>query len=210
MDEHFVSNGREHNGDGDEIIFTPQLDKVVVEKAIVAGGVDIGPIKIQDIICQGHIKAEKRWSGDFLVPVQDGFTTKLMLQQYRDGKLLASSPFPVARLALNKEQADFDGWLWISRTGPLQSSSDRIVCPTRSHGLRGNAGTTLCRLRSAACNANGTVAERRRGAVKGPAFPTQSMGTRRKDSDNPPPGLSRGLGGLCASRLLQKDLADVE
>ena len=103
---------REHNGDGQEVIYTPQRTKLLANKVIVANGVDIGPIKIQDIICQGQIKADTRWSGSFLVPIMDGFTRKLALQEYRDGKLISSAPFPVDKLGLANEHADVRHWLW--------------------------------------------------------------------------------------------------
>ncbi len=93
----FREQRREHNGEGQEVIYAPHRDKVVAEHAIVANGVDIGPIKTQEVICQGQIKSEKRWSGRFLVPHLDGFVRKLTLQEYRDGELVSSTPFPVEK-----------------------------------------------------------------------------------------------------------------
>lgn len=108
----FREQRREHNGDGQEVIYSPQRDKVVAQTAIVADGTDIGPIKTQEVICQGQIKADKRWSGTFLVPHLDGFVTRLMRDEYKDGKLVGSEPFSVDRLALPKGHAEFEGWLW--------------------------------------------------------------------------------------------------
>lgn len=103
---------REHNGGGYEVIYTAERNKVLAEKAIVDGGNDIGPIKIQEVICQGTVKADKRWDGTFLLPVQDGFQLRLMLHEFRKGELVKSTPFPVEKLGLPKEHTKADEWLW--------------------------------------------------------------------------------------------------
>lgn len=108
----FREQRREENGDGSEVIYGPELSQVVAAKAIVDGGVDIGPIKTQAVIAQGQIKNDKRWAGTFLVPVLEAFAFKLMLQEFREGKLIASSPFPIEKLALPKEHRDYDTWMW--------------------------------------------------------------------------------------------------
>lgn len=105
---------REHNGDGYEVLYGPELDHEVVKSLRVSGGVDIGPIKVQSVIAQGTVKADRRWGGTFLVreQVPVAYWLRLRFHEYRDGKLTKNEPFPVDRLGLPKGHADVEHWLW--------------------------------------------------------------------------------------------------
>ena len=105
---------REHNGDGSDTIYTAEPTKVVAQSVKVAGGTDIGPIKVQDVIAQGLVKADKPWDGKFLVrePIPDGFGLRFRLHEYRGGKFVQSEPFPIEQLKLPKNKPDADEWLW--------------------------------------------------------------------------------------------------
>lgn len=105
---------REHNGDGHEVIYTPERNKEIAEDVRVDGGAQIGPLKTQGVICQGTVKADKRWEGSFLVrePIPGEFGRRLRLQEYRKGDLAKSGPFPVEQLGLDKSHTDPKRWLW--------------------------------------------------------------------------------------------------
>jgi hypothetical protein len=119
----FYANGltfrhqhREHNGDGYEIIYTAERTKVIIEKVIVDGGVDIGPIKEQDVICRGTVKANQRWEGSFLgwERIPNGFGQRVMMQEYRKGELFKSTPYAVEKLGIPPDPAHKSGgsWAW--------------------------------------------------------------------------------------------------
>jgi hypothetical protein len=108
----FRSQHRDHNGDGDETIYTPQNDKVVADKVIVDGGQNIGPIKVQDALCFGRVKGGKYFSGTFLVRELRGFQFELMLNEYAEGKLVSTKPFPLEKLELDKAEASEENWRW--------------------------------------------------------------------------------------------------
>lgn len=108
----FRAQRREHDGSGYEVISTAEDTKVIAESVIVDGGIDIGPIKTQENICFGWVKDDRCWEGQFLVPVQDMFERKVMLQTYREGKLIESVPFPVEKLNLSEKHRDAEEWPW--------------------------------------------------------------------------------------------------
>lgn len=110
----FRSQMRDPNGDGYEIVYTAELTKVIAEKVIVDGGVNIGPIKDQDMVCRGTVRANHRWSGTFLVwePVPNGFGERLALREYRKGALVNSTPFHVEKLALPVDPAQEGSAAW--------------------------------------------------------------------------------------------------
>lgn len=112
---------REANGDGAEAIYSAERTKIVAEQAITDGGVDIGPIRTQDAICQGVVKGDRRWDGRFLVrePIPNGYGLRLMLHEYRQGALIARNPFPAERLGLPKENQTVETWLWEFPDWPL-------------------------------------------------------------------------------------------
>ena len=90
--ETFRFQYRHHDGSGDDVIYSRERTEVVSEKVIVDRGGDIGPIKVQKVLAQGKVKNDQRWDGTFLVTVLDGFEDKLILQEYRGGKLVKSTP----------------------------------------------------------------------------------------------------------------------
>lgn len=116
----FREQRREHNGDGSDVVYEDVPTHLVAQKVIVDGGADIGPIKTQTAIAQGMVKNDRRWSGTFLVPTLEGFATKLMLQEFRDGKIMSSTPFPVEKLGLPEGHREFDTWLWAFPEWPVK------------------------------------------------------------------------------------------
>jgi RNA polymerase sigma factor (sigma-70 family) len=111
----FREQRREHNGDGQEIVWSPEPTKVVAKKLNVADGTDIGPIKVQEVICQGTVKADKRWEGTFLVwetIPERPFEERLAVLEYTKGKLIKSTPLSAKKLGLPENVTMHDGWLW--------------------------------------------------------------------------------------------------
>ncbi len=91
---------RQANGDGDEVVYAAAAMKTVAAKAIVDGGQNIGPIKTQEVLAQGTIKEGQRHSGTFLVRELQGFQFKWMKQEFKDGQVVKSEPFPIDKLDL--------------------------------------------------------------------------------------------------------------
>jgi hypothetical protein len=87
----FRSQYRDHEGNGDDVVYSADRSEVVAEQVIPDGSVDIGPIKQQKVLAQGKVKADRRWSGVFLVRVLEGFEERLVLQEYREGKLIKTA-----------------------------------------------------------------------------------------------------------------------
>lgn len=106
----FRDQRREKNGDGYEIVYAPEADKAVAE----------GKAFVQEVLCQGTVKADMRWEGTFLVweAISDGFGFRLAVQEYRKGKLIKSTLFPAKKLGLHKNVTRHDGWLWDSPDWP--------------------------------------------------------------------------------------------
>ena len=123
----FRSQRREHNGDGQEIVYTAERTKVLAEKVIVDGGVDIGPLTEQEVVCRGTVKADKRWEGAFLVwePVPGEFGERVVMQEYRKGELVNSTPFSVEKLGLPPDAAREGSAAWPWRW-PYDSSEWRV------------------------------------------------------------------------------------
>lgn len=106
---------RQPNGDGHEIVYTAEREKVIAKSVIVASGEDIGPITMQDQLSRGIVKANKRWSGQFLTweSIPMGFGERLVVQTYREGKVVDSKPFPVEELKLPPHPEQNGGaWPW--------------------------------------------------------------------------------------------------
>jgi len=119
---------RQGNGDGDETIYSAGATKTVAEKVIVAGGQNIGPIKEQEVIAQGRVKNGQRHDGTFLVRQLKGFQFHWERQEFKDGKLLKSEPFPLDKLALKEiPGADaYEHWPWTIPDWPAATrTSDR-------------------------------------------------------------------------------------
>lgn len=116
----FRRQWREQNGDGEEVVYAPNADVVVAKKVIVADGTDIGPIKVQELLCHGTVKADKRWEGTFLVweGIPMGFGFRLAVQEYVKGELAKSTPFPAKKLDLPEDTTQDRGWLWDSPNWP--------------------------------------------------------------------------------------------
>lgn len=116
----FLRQRREHNGDGYEVVLSPEPTKVIAEKVIVADGTDIGPIKTQEVLCQGTVKADKRWEGTFMVweQIPKGFGFRLAVQEYQKGQWIKSTPFSAKKLGLPENTEQHDGWLWDSPDWP--------------------------------------------------------------------------------------------
>jgi hypothetical protein len=109
----FREQWRDHNGDGSEAIYTAASNKkAIADRVIVDGGQDIGPIKVQDRICFGRVKAGKCWEGTFLIRELQGFKFELMHNEYKEGKLVASKPFALEPLELPAAEATQETWRW--------------------------------------------------------------------------------------------------
>lgn len=127
----FRSQVRGPNGDGYEIVYTAELTRVVAEKVIVDGGVNIGPIKDQDVVCRGTVKADHRWEGSFLLwePIPNGFGERLVLREFQKGEVVKSTPFPLEKLALPVDPQHKDGgsaawpWRWAWNSPEWQDST---------------------------------------------------------------------------------------
>jgi hypothetical protein len=92
---------------------------VVVESVKVEGGVEIGPIKTQETVCDGVTKDDRRWEGAFLVIERVAYSQRLMRYEYRQGKVVKRESFPLEKLGLSQEQATVDGWPWDFPAWPL-------------------------------------------------------------------------------------------
>jgi hypothetical protein len=101
---------REQNGDGYEVVYAPNADKVVAE----------GKAFVQEVLCQGTVKADRCWEGTFLVweAVPKEFGHRLAVHEYRMGKLTQSTPFPANKLGLPEDTKQHNGWLWDSPDWP--------------------------------------------------------------------------------------------
>lgn len=117
----FRTQHRNDNGDGQEFVLSPEATKVVWEKIIVADGTNIGPIKEQETICSGTVKADKRWDGTFLVweDIPDTYAARrLAIQEYRKGKLVKSTEISPKKLGLPENANPHDGWPWATPDWP--------------------------------------------------------------------------------------------
>ena len=103
---------REHNGDGYEVIYTAGKPLRFKEKPGPQHDIDLTGFQPQTQLCQGMVKAGKRYDGQFLVRVIDGYAWELMLEQYKKGTLVKSTPFPIEKLGLPEDNTDADTWLW--------------------------------------------------------------------------------------------------
>jgi hypothetical protein len=105
---------RDHDGNGSEAIYAPLPEKVIADNVIVADGADIGPIKTQDILCTGRVKAGKCWEGSFLIRELHGFQMDWMLQEYKDGKRISNELFPLKKLGIKlpAEHKGREDWRW--------------------------------------------------------------------------------------------------
>jgi hypothetical protein len=101
---------REKNGDGYEVVYAPLADKAVAD----------GKAFVQEVLCQGTVKADKRWEGTFLVwePIPKQFGVRLAVHEYRKGEMIRSTPFSAKRLDLPENTTPHDGWLWGSPDWP--------------------------------------------------------------------------------------------
>lgn len=84
----------------------------MADKVIVDGGHNIGPLKTQERICVGRVKAGKCWEGKFLLHEWRGFQFCWTLQEFKAGQLVESQDFPLDKLGLTAEQASEEKWRW--------------------------------------------------------------------------------------------------
>jgi hypothetical protein len=118
---------RQANGDGDEVVYSAAASKTVAEKLIVGSGQDIGPIKTQEVLAQGTIKKGQRHHGTFLVRELQGFQFHWLKQEFKDGQVVKSEPFPIDKLDLKEiPGADADEhWPWTIPDWPAAGRAAR-------------------------------------------------------------------------------------
>lgn len=110
----FRSQFRQHNGDGQEVVYAAGATKVVADRVIDASGGNIGPIRTQETLAQGTVKGGRRHQGTFLVRQHAGFKFQWRKQEFRDGKLVKDEPFPLDLLELKEIPGSdaHDRWPW--------------------------------------------------------------------------------------------------
>lgn len=105
---------REHNGDGYEVVYSPNADKVLLE----------GKAFVQEELTQGTVKGDKRWEGTFLVweQVPMRFETRLAIHEYHKGEMVRSTPFAATKLGLPADVKMHEGWMWSTPDWPSTRS----------------------------------------------------------------------------------------
>ncbi|MCE9603866.1 MAG: hypothetical protein K8U03_03085 [Planctomycetia bacterium] len=107
----FRAQRREHNGDGRDVIYAP-IRKPIAEIGSESEGVGFAPLKSQAVVYEGLVKGDRPWSGSFLVRGIAGFRAVLNLEEYREGLLFSTKPFPVEKFSLPTVDPDAGKWLW--------------------------------------------------------------------------------------------------
>jgi hypothetical protein len=103
---------REKNGDGYEVVYAPTAKGMPTMQHV--------PIYQPVTLSYGQVKADRRWEGTFLTwePIAHGYTTRLVLQEYHNGKWIKSTPFSSEKLGLPANVKQHAGWLWNATDWP--------------------------------------------------------------------------------------------